>query len=163
MIDLYLKKVFSTRACWWYPSYVQEHSVVEALQQQRPESAGQFRRTPLSVSTNIDSIDSAYMMEASDTVRVEFPYGRARKFQLSKKIAVSILADCLSRAVEVAPRMMKRLRLMRIGSCLAMTHGPSGVPIMPREFQALQLQRLESRMSWNAARLHARWAGLPTR
>ena len=72
MIDLYLKKVFSTRACWWYPSYVQEHSVVEALQQQRPESAGQFRRTPLSVSTNIDSIDSAYIWKLLTLCELNF-------------------------------------------------------------------------------------------
>ena len=83
MIDLYLKNVFSTRACWWYPSYVQEHSVVEALQQQRPESAGQFRHTPLSVSTNIDS---AYIWKLLTLCELNFRMVERGNFSSVRKL-----------------------------------------------------------------------------
>jgi hypothetical protein len=53
--------------------------------------------------------------------------------------------------VVVGPPRVMRLHLLCIGSLNAPADPRRGEPKMSRAFMVLQLQRLESRMSWNAA------------
>ena len=80
-------------------------------------------------------------------------YGRTRNFQVGKEVAVSCLTDRLSNTVVVALPGMRNCHHMIIGRRHAMARGASAASIISSEINALLMQREDSRMLLDAARV----------